>query len=303
MLVALTIGLALLGVVTFGSLAGSMLPFLLRRLGLRPGQRVGAVRRDARRRHGAADLLHGRAGGAERHRAVTRRHAGRPAASAAGHRGARRLLVAFARLLLRLDQHPHRGGDAQPARRSARCSPGATRWRPLLLGCRSPGARAAARCRRRAAAALRALGGRRDGQAAVGGAQPVGARWIPAATLGFLFYTFPAWVALFAALRGTEPWTGAAWSRSGSRSAGIVRHGRRAGGRRHAGVAGRRARARARRCVYARLHPATSAACSRAHDAGGGRRRYISAGAALLFAAARRSTARSRAPAGGLVGP
>jgi drug/metabolite transporter (DMT)-like permease len=29
-------------------------------------------------------------------------------------------------------------------------------------------------------------------------------RWIPAATLGFLFYTFPAWVTLFAALRGTE---------------------------------------------------------------------------------------------------
>lgn len=27
---------------------------------------------------------------------------------------------------------------------------------------------------------------------------------IPAATLGFLFYTYPAWVALFAALRGTE---------------------------------------------------------------------------------------------------
>jgi magnesium transporter len=35
-LVAATVGLALLGVVTFGSLAGSMLPFLLRRLGLDP---------------------------------------------------------------------------------------------------------------------------------------------------------------------------------------------------------------------------------------------------------------------------
>jgi drug/metabolite transporter (DMT)-like permease len=30
------------------------------------------------------------------------------------------------------------------------------------------------------------------------------ARWIPVATLGFLFYTFPAWVTLFAAVRGTE---------------------------------------------------------------------------------------------------
>jgi magnesium transporter len=35
-LVALTIALAVLGVVTFGSLTGSMLPFLLRRLGLDP---------------------------------------------------------------------------------------------------------------------------------------------------------------------------------------------------------------------------------------------------------------------------
>jgi magnesium transporter len=35
-LVALTVGLALVGVVTFGSLAGSMLPFVLRRLGFDP---------------------------------------------------------------------------------------------------------------------------------------------------------------------------------------------------------------------------------------------------------------------------
>jgi magnesium transporter len=35
-LVALTVGLALVGVVTFGSLTGSMLPFLLRRLGFDP---------------------------------------------------------------------------------------------------------------------------------------------------------------------------------------------------------------------------------------------------------------------------
>ena len=36
MLVAITVGVALIGVVTFGSLAGSMLPFLLRRLGFDP---------------------------------------------------------------------------------------------------------------------------------------------------------------------------------------------------------------------------------------------------------------------------
>ena len=35
-IVALTIGCSLIGVVTFGTLAGSMLPFLLRRCGLDP---------------------------------------------------------------------------------------------------------------------------------------------------------------------------------------------------------------------------------------------------------------------------
>jgi magnesium transporter len=36
MLVALTVGLGLVGIVTFGSLAGSMLPFVLKRLGFDP---------------------------------------------------------------------------------------------------------------------------------------------------------------------------------------------------------------------------------------------------------------------------
>ena len=36
MRVALTVGVALVGVVTFGSLAGSMLPFVLRRVGFDP---------------------------------------------------------------------------------------------------------------------------------------------------------------------------------------------------------------------------------------------------------------------------
>jgi len=35
-LVALTVGCSLIGIVTFGSLAGSMLPFILRRLGFDP---------------------------------------------------------------------------------------------------------------------------------------------------------------------------------------------------------------------------------------------------------------------------
>jgi magnesium transporter len=36
MLVALTVGLALIGIVLWGTLAGSMLPFILRRLGFDP---------------------------------------------------------------------------------------------------------------------------------------------------------------------------------------------------------------------------------------------------------------------------
>ena len=36
LLIALTVGVALVGVVSWGSLAGSMLPFLLRRVGLDP---------------------------------------------------------------------------------------------------------------------------------------------------------------------------------------------------------------------------------------------------------------------------
>ena len=35
-LVALTVGAALIGIVTFGSMAGSMLPFILKRLGFDP---------------------------------------------------------------------------------------------------------------------------------------------------------------------------------------------------------------------------------------------------------------------------
>jgi magnesium transporter len=35
-LVALTVGIGLVGIVTFGSLAGSMLPFLMKRLGFDP---------------------------------------------------------------------------------------------------------------------------------------------------------------------------------------------------------------------------------------------------------------------------
>ncbi len=49
-LVAATVGAALVGIVTFGSLCGSMLPFILKRIGFDPAERVRAVRRDAGRR-------------------------------------------------------------------------------------------------------------------------------------------------------------------------------------------------------------------------------------------------------------
>jgi magnesium transporter len=42
-LVALTVGLALAAVVTFGSLTGSMLPFALKRLGFDPATAIGAI--------------------------------------------------------------------------------------------------------------------------------------------------------------------------------------------------------------------------------------------------------------------
>lgn len=58
---------------------------------------------------------------------------------------------------------------------------------------------------RRAAVRLAALGG--GGQAVVAFVTLSSLAYIPAATLGFLFYTFPAWVALFAALSGREPLT------------------------------------------------------------------------------------------------
>ncbi|MDB4882896.1 MAG: protein of unknown function transrane, partial [Gemmatimonadetes bacterium] len=46
------------------------------------------------------------------------------------------------------------------------------------------------------------------GQAAVAALSLSALRYIPVATVTFLFYSYPAWVALIAAMRGTEPLTG-----------------------------------------------------------------------------------------------
>jgi drug/metabolite transporter (DMT)-like permease len=58
---------------------------------------------------------------------------------------------------------------------------------------------------RRALPVLVLAGG---GQAAIAFVSLSALRFIPAATLTFLFYTYPAWVAVIAALRGAEPLTG-----------------------------------------------------------------------------------------------
>ncbi len=49
---------------------------------------------------------------------------------------------------------------------------------------------------------LFALGG--GGQAVIGFTSLLALRWIPVATLVFLFYTYPSWIAVIAAARGTE---------------------------------------------------------------------------------------------------
>ena len=61
LLMAATVGVALVGIVLWGTLIGSLLPLLLRRLGFDPGDVVRAVRRDARGRHGR--LVNGRSVG------------------------------------------------------------------------------------------------------------------------------------------------------------------------------------------------------------------------------------------------
>jgi drug/metabolite transporter (DMT)-like permease len=82
-------------------------------------------------------------------------------------------------------------------------------WRYLLAAVLlvfvSGGARAVLTSGRRAWLVIGLAGG---GQAAIAFVSLSALRYIPAATLTFLFYTYPAWVAVMAAVRGTEPITG-----------------------------------------------------------------------------------------------
>ena len=71
-LVATTVAVALVGVVLWGCVAGSMLPFLLRRCGLDPASASSAVCRDFGRCDGPRHLFQCRAGDTSRHAVVTR---------------------------------------------------------------------------------------------------------------------------------------------------------------------------------------------------------------------------------------
>ncbi|HEY0777865.1 MAG TPA: DMT family transporter [Gemmatirosa sp.] len=83
-------------------------------------------------------------------------------------------------------------------------------WRYLIaalalgvLAARGSATSEASRVGRRPALAAVVIGGL--GQAGVAFLSLSALRWISVATLAFVFYTYPAWVALFAAVRGTEP--------------------------------------------------------------------------------------------------
>ena len=78
-------------------------------------------------------------------------------------------------------------------------------WR-YLLGAATlivlSGGRAALGAARGRRIRLLALGG--GGQAVIGFTSLLALRWIPVATLVFLFYTYPSWIAVFAVLRRSE---------------------------------------------------------------------------------------------------
>ena len=96
-------------------------------------------------------------------------------------------------------------------------------WRFLLaavlLAAIAGGPAAVRRERRRGLPLVLLAGG---GQAAIGGLSLSALRYIPAATMIFLFYTYPAWVTVISALRGGEPLTGRRLLALGLSLAGIA---------------------------------------------------------------------------------
>jgi drug/metabolite transporter (DMT)-like permease len=75
----------------------------------------------------------------------------------------------------------------------------------LLLGMLAGGPAAVRRTGRRSMVVMALAGG---GQAVVAGLSLSALRFIPTATMAFLFYTYPTWVTVISALRGKEPLTG-----------------------------------------------------------------------------------------------
>lgn len=75
----------------------------------------------------------------------------------------------------------------------------------LVLGLVAGGPSAVRRAGRRSIAVMALAGG---GQAVVAGLSLSALRYIPTATMAFLFYTYPTWVTVIAAMRGKEPLTG-----------------------------------------------------------------------------------------------
>ncbi|MBA3670956.1 MAG: DMT family transporter [Gemmatimonadaceae bacterium] len=89
----------------------------------------------------------------------------------------------------------------------------------LMLAALAVGTHSAWPARHRILRILVIAGG---GQAAIAFVSLSALRYIPAATLTFLFYTYPAWVAVTAAIRGTEPLTAPRLAALGLSLAGIA---------------------------------------------------------------------------------
>ena len=129
---------------------------------------------------------------------------------------------------------------------------------------------------------LVALGG--GGQAVIAVLSLSSLRWIPAATLSFLFYTFPAWVMLFAVVRGKERATAPRVMALGAALAGIaVMVGLPGAGAIAAGAAPGVALALASAVLYALYIPLIGALGEGIQPAAAAG--YIGMGAGIIFAA------------------
>ena len=165
LLVGLTVWLSLIGVVTFGSVSGSMLPFVLRRAGVRPGDQLGPVRGHPGRRDRAGHLLLGRRPDPDRDPAVTANTAtgDDPVAVTSVPGPLERSRSGSGRREPQRVMRPRPGTGTGPGRSRSRTRPRRTSSIPRPPGpgpraSRGPGGRSTGRCSRpRATAALREI--------------------------------------------------------------------------------------------------------------------------------------------------